>query len=87
MTKRPPEKADQYRHADGTVEVVFAVEEGRVLTFREYPDTPAFHHAITDGEFEGVHPGVEDLPGVEAFRKGDDPTSDADEPDSDDAGD
>jgi hypothetical protein len=71
MTKRPPQKADQYRYDDGTVEVVFAVEDGRVLTFREYPDTDSFQAAVGDGEFDGVHPGVEKLPGVEAFRDGD----------------
>lgn len=68
MTASPPEKADQYRHQDGTVEVVFAVEDGRVLTFREYQTVDDFQRAVADGEFEGYHPGVKDLPGVEAFR-------------------
>lgn len=65
---KPPEKADQYRFLDNTVEVVFAVEDGRVLTFREYPDTDAFERAVDAGTYEGVHDGVKELPGVEAFR-------------------
>lgn len=63
-----PKKADQYRFADGTAEVVFAVEGGRILTFREYPDIETFREAVESGEFQGVHQGVEELPGVDAFR-------------------
>jgi hypothetical protein len=66
-TDRSPEKADQYRFLDSTVEVVFAVEDGRVLTFREYPNVEAFERAVEAGEYAGVHQGVKDLPGVEAF--------------------
>ncbi|EJN57866.1 hypothetical protein [Halogranum rubrum] len=63
-----PEKADQYRFVDGTTEVVFAVEEGRVLTFREYPDVDTFRQAMEVGEYEGVNLGVKELPGLEAFQ-------------------
>lgn len=62
-----PAKADHYRHEDGTDEIVFAVEEGRVLTIREYPDTVAFERAISEAEHVGTHEGVAGLPGVEAF--------------------
>ncbi|WP_276279158.1 hypothetical protein [Halorussus caseinilyticus] len=62
-----PEKADHYRHGGGTDEIVFAVEDGRVLAIREYPTVAAFERAVGDAEFVGVHEGVADLPGVEAF--------------------
>ncbi|NEU56228.1 hypothetical protein [Halorussus sp. MSC15.2] len=62
-----PEKADHYRHDDGTDEIVFAVEEGRVLAIREYRSVEAFERAVGDAEYVGVHEGVADLPGVEAF--------------------
>ncbi|WP_137285229.1 hypothetical protein [Halorussus salinisoli] len=68
-----PEKADHYRHGDGTDEIVFAVEEGHVLAIREYRSVEDFERAVGDAEFVGVHEGVEDMPGVEAF--GDEETS------------
>lgn len=69
MTKDSnPEKADQYQYPDSVTEVVFAVEEGRVLTFREYPDVETFERTVEAGEYVGVNRGVEELPGIEAFR-------------------
>lgn len=62
-----PAKGDQYRHADGTVEVVFATAEGRLLTVREYPDEDAFRRAVADAEATGQHEGVRSLPDAEAF--------------------
>jgi len=62
-------KAAEYRHDDGSVEIVFAVEDGRVLTVREYPDEAVFADATAAAEYVGQHEGVSDLPGVEAFRE------------------
>lgn len=62
-----PAKGSQYRHGDGTVEVVFAVEDERVLVVREYPTIDAFENAIADATDAGIHEQVADLPGVEAF--------------------
>ena len=62
-----PKKADHYRYDDGTDEIVFAVEEGRVLTISEYPDVDAFERAVADAEYVGTHEGVAGMPGVEAF--------------------
>ncbi|MFC4552632.1 MULTISPECIES: hypothetical protein [Halorussus] len=62
-----PTKADHYRHDDGTDEIVFAVEDGRVLTTREYSSVEDFRRAVADAEFVGEHEGVADLPGVEAY--------------------
>lgn len=61
-------KAAEYRHDDGSVEIVVAVEEGRVLTVREYPDEATFTDATESAAYVGQHEGVEDLPGVEAFQ-------------------
>ena len=62
-----PRKADHYRHADGTDEIVFASEEGHVLTVREYRNVEDFERTVEDAEHVGTHEGVADLPGVEAF--------------------
>lgn len=60
----PASKADQYRHTDGTTEVVYALEGGEVLTIREYQSVDAFERRVADAEYLGEHPGVADLPGV-----------------------
>lgn len=64
-------KAAEYRHDDGSVEIVFAVDDGRVLTVREYPDEATFDGATASAAYVGQHEGVSDLPGVEAFRDAD----------------
>ena len=66
-TPSDPQKANHYRHRDGTDEIVFAAEEGHVLTIREYRSVEDFERAVADAEFVGTHEGVADLPGVEAF--------------------
>ena len=66
-TPASPTSADQYRHDDGTVEVVFEFEDGRVLTVREYPDVDTFDEHVEDATYVGEHEGVAALPGVEAF--------------------
>lgn len=65
---KPPEKADQYQFLDSITEVVFTIEDGRVLTFREYPNEEAFQRAVETGEYQGVNQAVKDLPSLEAFR-------------------
>ncbi|WP_276301776.1 hypothetical protein [Halorussus lipolyticus] len=68
-----PSKADHYRHWDGSDEIVFAVEEDRVLTIKEYESVEDFERTVEDSEYVGTHEGVADLPGVEAFADGDAP--------------
>jgi len=63
----PPRKGDQYEYPDGTVEIVFAVEDGRVLTIREYPDVESFTGDVDDAASAGTHEGVADLPEAEFF--------------------
>jgi len=89
-----PSKGDEYRYPDGTIEVVFAVEDGSVLTVKNYRETESFRNAVSDATYLGTHEGVADLPGVEAFRAdGENETgsgttdgvgTDADQPASDD---
>lgn len=63
----PATEAAEYRHDDGTAEIVFATDEGRVLTVREYPDEATFERAVESAAYHGEHPGIADLPGIEAF--------------------
>lgn len=63
-------KADEYHHPDGTVEVVFAIEDEGILTVREYGSVEAFAAATDDAEYAGRNEAVAELPGVDAFRDG-----------------
>jgi len=67
----PATEAAKYQYDDGTVEIVFAAEEGRVLTVREYSDDASFETQIESATYRGQHSGVAELPPVEAFVPGD----------------
>ncbi|WP_311173541.1 hypothetical protein [Halobellus ordinarius] len=72
--ERPADSATEaakYQYDDGTVEIVFAAEEGRVLTVREYPDDASFETEIEPARYLGQHSGIAELPPVEAFMSGD----------------
>lgn len=71
MADDSPQQGDQFRHEDGTYEVVFHVEENRVLTVREYPTDDAYRAGVDGARFEGVNEDVLDLPDPTAFRTGD----------------
>lgn len=60
-------KGDEFRYSDGTVEVVFAIEGGHILTVREYTSEDHFEAAIDDATYAGTNPEVEALPNVDAF--------------------
>lgn len=62
-------KADQYQYEDGTVEIVFAVSDGRVLTLREYPDVPTFNRETEVAAYRGTHQAVAELPDLAAFEE------------------
>ncbi|SFR66594.1 hypothetical protein [Halogeometricum limi] len=64
---RPPWKGDEYSHRDGTTEVVFMTEDGRVLTFREYPDVETFEQSVATAAYRGVNDDVASLPEASAF--------------------
>jgi hypothetical protein len=67
----PATKAAKYQYDDGSVEIVFATEEGRVLTVREYPGEESFEAAIDSATYQGRHAGVAELSPVEEFISGD----------------
>lgn len=66
-----PALGEQYRYPDGTIEIVFAVEDGAILTVREYPEQELFDAAVADARQEGINEAVADLPSVDAFTEDD----------------
>ncbi|MFC6784605.1 hypothetical protein [Halobaculum halobium] len=62
-----PVAGDSYDHPDGKSEVVYLVEDGRVLTFREYPSVEAFEATVDGAAYRGIDEAVAGLPGREAF--------------------
>ncbi|MFC6823439.1 hypothetical protein [Halopelagius fulvigenes] len=69
MTYEPEDtsKGDEYRHTDGTREVVFALADGRILTVKEYPNGEAFDDGVADATYVGVEDDVADLPDASSF--------------------
>lgn len=74
VTQNSPAKGDAYSHPDGTDEVVFAVEAGTVLTFREYPDVETFTRETERATYRGRDSAVESLPSPQAIRGDSGPT-------------
>ena len=66
-----PRKGDEYSHDDGTTEIVFMSEDGRVLTFREYPDAESFERTVAAAAYRGVNEDVASLPPASAFDSSD----------------
>lgn len=62
-----PMKGDEYEYANGTTEIVYHVEGGRVLAFREYPDFDAFSEVVDSATYRGCNEDVASLPGPESF--------------------
>lgn len=62
-----PRKGDQYAHDTGVTEVVYMRDDGRVLTFREYPDVDAFEEAVVGAAYRGINEDVAALPDAAAF--------------------
>ncbi|WP_138004398.1 hypothetical protein [Halalkalirubrum salinum] len=67
-----PEIGEQYTYSDGTIEIVFVVEDGRILTVREYPERELFDAAVADARQEGINEAVANLPDVKEFTQDDD---------------
>lgn len=65
---RQPVKGDEYRYPDGTIEVVFAVEDGSVLTVKNYRDIESFRTRTTDATYVGTNQEVENIPDIDEFR-------------------
>lgn len=64
---RDPAKGDEYKHPDGTVEVVFAKNDGCVVVFKEYKTVEQFDAAVEDAAYQGVNEEVAALPPAETF--------------------
>ncbi|WP_435361973.1 hypothetical protein [Haloarchaeobius sp. DFWS5] len=62
-----PTKGDEYTHDDGTREIVFLVEDGRVLSVREYDSVSLFNDTIDDATYRGINHDVASLPEVDLF--------------------
>jgi hypothetical protein len=56
-----PRRGDEYAHADGTRETVFAVADGRVLTVREYRTVDDFEESVERASYRGVNENVAEL--------------------------
>lgn len=76
----PTYRGAEYRLPDGTIEIVFEVTAGRVLTVREYPTREAFMETMATAEYEGENREVANLPDVDAFAGQLKTSDDADEP-------
>ena len=75
-----PTKGDEYALPSGSTEIVFLVEDGRVLTVREYESIDAFEQAVAHGRYLGTRDEVAAMPDVEAFADSDpDPDSATDD--------
>lgn len=66
--RREPEQADHYRHDDGTVEIVLAVEDDRILSLKEYADGESFAASVAESDYLGTNAEVAALPDVESVR-------------------
>lgn len=55
---RDPRKGDRFVHPSGAIEVVYSVVDGRLLTFREYPDATIFEMHNGEANYTGVHEEV-----------------------------
>jgi hypothetical protein len=60
-------KGDEYRHPDGAVEIVLAIEDGRVVTVSEYRSCDHFREAVSEASYRGVDDAVAALPPVSVF--------------------
>lgn len=66
-SREDPAKGDEYVLPDGSTEIVFHVEGGRVLTVSEYESVEAFEASVSAGRYVGTREEVATMPGVEAF--------------------
>lgn len=79
MTDETPMEGDEYTHSDGTTEIVYLTEDGRVLTLREYPSASAFNETVDAAAYRGINDDVAALPDRDAFLDAEF-SEDADEP-------
>lgn len=63
-------KADTYRHSDGTLEVVVATTDDRVLTVRDYGSVADFEDAVDAAAYRGTHEDIAALADPEELAEG-----------------
>ncbi|MFC5279524.1 hypothetical protein ACFPM1_12265 [Halorubrum rubrum] len=76
-SREDPVKGDEYVLPDGSTEIVFLVEDGRVLTVSEYESVDAFEESVSTGRYAGSREEVATMPDVEAFADPDPATDDS----------
>jgi len=62
-----PAKGDEYALPDGATEIVFHVEDGHVLTVREYGSVDAFEQSVSRGRYLGTREDVLSIPDADEF--------------------
>jgi hypothetical protein len=62
-----PAKGDEYALPNGSTEIVFHVEDGHVLTVREYESVDAFEETVSQGRYMGTREDVLAIPEPEEF--------------------
>ena len=62
-----PAKGDEYALPNGSTEIVFHVEDGHVLTVREYGSVDSFRESVSRGRYLGTREDVLSIPDAEAF--------------------
>lgn len=62
-----PAKGDEYALPNGSTEIVFHVEDGHVLTVREYESVDAFEESVSKGRYTGTREDVLSIPDAEEF--------------------
>jgi hypothetical protein len=69
MADKPtaPSESDWYRH-DDVDEIVFAVDDGHILTVREYPSFERFRDEVRQATYVGTHADVDNIPDVDEFK-------------------
>jgi hypothetical protein len=62
-----PAKGDEYALPNGSTEIVFHVEDGHVLTVREYESVDAFEASVSQGRYMGTREEVLSIPDPDEF--------------------
>jgi hypothetical protein len=65
-----PAKGDEYALPNGSTEIVFHVEDGHVLTVREYENVDVFEESVSRGRYLGTREDVLSIPDADEFADG-----------------
>lgn len=59
---RDPKKGDEFLHPSGTIEIVYLTLDGKILSFREYPDAQTFSNHNGGAHYHGMNKAILDIP-------------------------